>query len=188
MATETTLTADAPYPRIPDQHAELWRKVKEYQFDKPGAPYPFSQKLKKRNKWNDHAFALRVIEEYRKFLYLTQTCPYMCTPSLIVDEAWHLHLQYTDMYWIKMCRDIFGRALHHHPGDGSDEDKEKFAAIYERTLDDYTKVFGTPPEDIWGKPNPSIDWRAICAKLPVPRIIKDNLMELFAPAPSEEAP
>lgn len=82
---------------------------------------------------------------------------------------------------------IFKRPMHHHPGNGSIEDQEKFAAIYERTLDDYQQVFGEPPENIWGKPNPNINWRNVLAKLPVGQRARSTLLDLF-PSPADEAP
>jgi len=105
----------------------------------------------------------------------------------VVDEAWHLHLIYTYSYWEVLCTQIFKVPMHHHPGNGTDEDQTKFAAIYERTLDDYKRFFGEPPVEIWGKPNESIDWRAILSALPVPKRTKSALLDLF-PRPSDEAP
>lgn len=181
----STQTANAGY-NIPEEHAELWRQLQEFVFDEPGVEYNFSKRLAKRNKW-DIALALRVIEEYRKFLFLLKVTGHMVTPSTFVDEAWHLHLIYTYSYWEVLCMRIFKQPIHHHPGNGSDADQAKFAALYERTLEDYKGFFGAPPVQIWGKPNESIDWRAILAALPVlPRRAKSTLLELF-PQPSDEA-
>ena len=158
--------ADSPSYNIPPERAELWEKLRSFVLDEPGAAYPFSARLAKRNAyggWN-LGYALRVIEEYRKFLYLLKTAGHWVTPSKSVDEAWHTHLLYTQSYWIDLCCNIFGEPIHHHPGNGNPDDTEMWEAIYERTLDDYSKVFGTPPEDIWGKPNPSLDWRTILEK------------------------
>ncbi len=172
---------------IPAEHAELWRQLRDFVFDEPGAEYTFSKRLAKRNKW-EHAFALRVVEEYRKFLFLLKVTGHMVTPSTFVDEAWHLHLIYTYSYWEVLCMRIFKQPIHHHPGNGNDDDQAKFAAIYERTLDDYQRFFGEPPVNIWGKPNDSLDWRAILAALPVvPKRAKSALLDLF-PRPSDEAP
>jgi len=173
-------------PAISAEHQEVWRQLQGFVFDDPGAPYPFSLRLAKRQKWT-HEFALRVIEEYRKFLFLLKAAGHMVTPSTIVDEAWHLHLIYSYSYWELLCVRIFKEPIHHHPGNGSDEDQEKFAAIYERTLEDYQRFFGEPPVDIWGKPNPAVDWRKILSNLPVGKRLKSSLMALF-PRPSDEAP
>lgn len=169
---------------IPPEHKELWEKLKNFVFDEPGAAYPFSKRLAKRNSYREGwtlEFALRVIEEYRKFLYLLKTAGHMVTPSMAVDEAWHVHLIYTRSYWVDLCLNIFGEAIHHLPGNGNADDTAKWAAIYERTLEDYAKVFGTPPVEIWGKPNPSLDWRKALAPkaAPVTERKPDPTLSLF---------
>ncbi len=178
-------TIEDHYPRIKTEHERLWQRLVDFQFDVPAVPEPFSRRLAKKMDW-DHAFALRVIDEYRKFLYLLKTAGHTVTPSKSVDEVWHLHLIYTHSYWEVLCADIFQEPIHHNPGDGSIEDIEKYAAIYERTLDNYSEVFGAPPADIWGKRNHSINWRNILARLPIGRKSRSKLMDLF-PQPSDEA-
>lgn len=173
-------------PDIPPEHQEFWQQLQAFVLDEPGAPYNFSSRLAKRNRWT-HEFALRVVEEYRKFLFLLKAAGHMVTPSTVVDEAWHLHLMYTYSYWEVLCMRIFKEPMHHYPGNGSAEDQEKFAVIYERTLEDYQRFFGEPPEDIWGKPNPAIDWRTILDQLPLGKRLKSSLLDLF-PRPSDEAP
>jgi hypothetical protein len=150
--------------QIPLEHAFLWQQLENFVFDKPGADVPFSRRLAKENRWS-HGFALQVIEEYRKFLYLMKTQGHVCTPSRLVDQAWHLHLLYTTSYWDDLCRDIFHCPMHHHPGDGSTKDTLKYAAIYERTLEDYQRVFGEPPRKIWGRRNLDFDWCKLLAEL-----------------------
>jgi len=151
---------------IPAQHSELWERLQRYEFDRePGAPFSFALRVARRNNWTLE-YTVRVIEEYRKFIFLTRTTGHMVTPSVWVDEVWHIHLMYTRSYWVRLCHDIFDAPIHHHPGDGSAEDDEKFSAIYERTLQDYSACFGEPPCDIWGHANPRIDWRNIVSKLP----------------------
>ena len=72
------------------------------------------------------------------------------TPSDQVDQAWHLHLTYTQSYWNDLCRDLLGRPLHHGPTRGGRVEKSKYGKWYQRTLDDYTRFFGhPPPADIW---------------------------------------
>lgn len=180
-----------PEFNIPEEHQWLWQQLRDFQFDNPDAPHPFSKRLAKRNGHNQwtHDFALLVIEEYRKFLFLLGAAGHMVTPSINVDEAWHLHLMYTYSYWEVLCQKIFKRPMHHFPGDGSDEDREKFAAIYERTLADYQRFFGEPPANVWGKPNPNIDWRKILQNLPVGKSLRSTLFHIFPPLPepSEEA-
>jgi len=166
--------------RIPPQHEELWRKLQHFDFDQGSIKGAFVRRLAKEQRWKE-SFALLVIDEYRKFLFLMKTAGHMVTPSLFVDQAWHLHLIYTVSYWERLCLEIFNQPMHHSPGDGSNEDKEKFAAIYARTLDDYTQIFGTPPKDIWGSANGLPDWRIVLARFrrPVQALAQIDLLALF---------
>jgi uncharacterized protein (TIGR04222 family) len=72
------------------------------------------------------------------------------TPSDQVDQAWHLHLLYTESYWDGLCRGVLGRPLHHGPTRGGVREAAKFHDWYGRTLDSYRRLFGSePPADIW---------------------------------------
>jgi uncharacterized membrane protein YgcG len=72
------------------------------------------------------------------------------TPSVAVDQAWHLHLCYTRSYWIDLCEGIVGRPLHHGPTQGGRLEDARFHEQYERTLHRYEHEFGEPPPaDIW---------------------------------------
>lgn len=84
-------------------------------------------------------------------MFLCVTTGHMCTPSVHVDEAWHLHLLYTKSYWDKLCKEVLGRPIHHQPSEGGTSENTRFAGLYERTLNSYASVFGEPPADIWGK-------------------------------------
>jgi hypothetical protein len=143
---------------IPKQHRALWNKLKSFQFDKQGALYPFSMQLADESFAGNHQYALAVIDEYRKFLFLLDTTGHSVTPASDVDEAWHLHLSFTGLYWNKMMDRVLGKRLGHNPGNGSAGDDTKFRAIYQRTLHDYTQYFGEPPLRTWGKIDPKIDW------------------------------
>jgi uncharacterized protein (TIGR04222 family) len=71
------------------------------------------------------------------------------TPSDAVDQAWHLHLTYSQSYWEEFCPTL-GKPLHHHPGEGGDAEADKFRAQYQKTLASYEIFFGEkPPADIW---------------------------------------
>jgi hypothetical protein len=151
--------SDAPRFKIPLAHAALWEKLAAFPIDDPSAQFQLSMRLAKEQEWT-HDFALRVIEEYRKFLFLSMVSPEMVTPSLRVDEAWHLHLLYTRSYWQELCVKTLGRLIHHQPSTGGQQEDEKFSGLYVRTLDLYAGIFGEPPEDIWGrrqsKPNQAV--------------------------------
>ena len=49
----------------------VWKKISGLEFDNQNAELTFSKRLARENRW-PHWYALDVIEEYRKFLYLLQ--------------------------------------------------------------------------------------------------------------------
>lgn len=127
----------------------LWHRIEGYNFDQPDINLPFSARLARENGWPPE-FAQRVVEEYKKFVYLMCVSDEMLTPSQEVDEAWHLHLVYTRSYWDNFCRGVLGRDIHHEPTEGGAAENAKFHDCYRRTKERYQEEFGTmPPSDIW---------------------------------------
>jgi hypothetical protein len=157
-----------------------------FTFDIIGVPKSFSDRVALRNKWPRH-LALRVTEEYRKFLYLRATLGKRVSPPTMVDEAWHIHMLYTKSYWVELCQKIMGEPIHHKPGSGSIEDDLNTKAIYAHTYDEYVKVFGEPPSDIWPDPHQGLDWRSIIAELPGTKHVKSQIFHLFSDASDEAA-
>src|SRR5580698_4696137 len=98
-------------------HADLRARVEAFQLDDPKAALPFSQRLARENGWTQ-AFAVRVVREYRRFAFLAIAAGHPVTPSEAVDQAWHLHLCYTESYWNHFCRETLGQPLHHGPTKG----------------------------------------------------------------------
>lgn len=138
----------AGYPHDP----QLRARIQAFSPDEPGVVFPFSARLARENGWT-RAFAERVMEEYRRFVYLAITAGHPVTPSRQVDEAWHLHLVYTRSYWEEMCGRVLGRPLHHDPTKGGGAEGTKFVDWYARTLDSYARAFGhAPPPDVWPSP------------------------------------
>ena len=130
----------------------LRERIEAFQLDDPESSLPFTSRLAREQAWT-HAFAARVVFEYRRFLYLAMTADHPVTPSEEVDQAWHLHLVYTKNYWHVLCRDILGKELHHQPTLGGQDEGEKFTDWYSRTLASYRAVFHQcPPQDIWPEP------------------------------------
>ena len=128
---------------------ELWQRIHAYSPDKAGVEFPFSMRLAREQGWSKR-FSLRVIEEYRRFIYLACTAGHPVTPSPAIDAAWHLHLIYSKYYWDDFCRDVLQRPLHHHPTEGGVAEGDKFTDWYSSTLKSYEAFFGQkPPEDIW---------------------------------------
>lgn len=126
----------------------LWQAIQEFDLD-GDSPLPFSKRLARDNDWSP-AFASRVVEEYKKFVFLAMEAGHLVTPSDEVDQAWHLHLCYTRSYWDQMCGQVLGRPLHHGPTKGGAQERAKYTNLYEKTLDSYRAHFASePPSDIW---------------------------------------
>jgi hypothetical protein len=133
---------------IPAQEP-LWQNIQNFSLDNPGVDFKFSDRLARENGWPP-AYALRVIEEYKKFIFLCCITPGGVTPSDPVDQAWHLHLTFTQSYWNDLCRDTLGQQIHHNPTKGGKAEAIKFDGYYTHTNQLYIQTFGTvPPADIW---------------------------------------
>lgn len=131
------------------EQAELWQKLKYFEMDNVKSALPFSERLARDNGWTLD-FALRAVDEYKKFLLLAATLPHPVTPSDEVDQVWHLHLLYTRSYWDELCRQILRKPLHHSPTCGGNAERSKFNDWYNYTLTSYQTTFGhAPPKDIW---------------------------------------
>ncbi len=126
----------------------LWLKLQVFTFDHEDA-LTFTQRLARENNWSAE-FAQRVVDEYRRFLFLALRAGHPVTPSDEVDQAWHLHLVYTRSYWQELCQDILGRPLHHGPTRGGTAEDDRFERQYAETKVSYARWFGRePPADIW---------------------------------------
>jgi uncharacterized protein (TIGR04222 family) len=134
------------------KHVELCRRIEQFQLDSPEVALPFSARLARENNWPS-AYAQRVISEYKRFTFLAVVAGHPVSPSEAVDQAWHLHLTYSENYWKVFCPEILGKPFHHHPTKGGGSEKHKFEDWYARTLESYEKFFGAPPpRDIWPAP------------------------------------
>ena len=102
----------------------VWKKIAGLEFDIEGVDLPFSKRLARENRWPQW-FALDVIDEYRKFLYLLERAGHPVTPSVEVDQVWHLHLLYSEMYWEDFAEGMPVKP-YHGPTRGGNEENEKF--------------------------------------------------------------
>lgn len=128
---------------------DLWRRLEAFELDDPAASLTFTRRLARENGW-DVSYAARVVDEYKRFVFLAMTAGHQVTPSDEVDQAWHLHLTYTRSYWGELCGDVLGRPLHHGPTKGGAEEGRRFETQYEATLSSYRHAFGeVPPADVW---------------------------------------
>jgi hypothetical protein len=128
---------------------DLWRRLEAFELDDPAASLSFTRRLARENDW-EFFYAARVVDEYKRFVFLAMTAGHEVTPSDEVDQAWHLHLTYTRSYWGELCGEVLGRPLHHGPTKGGKAEGDRFEEQYEATLASYRQVFGIePPPDIW---------------------------------------
>jgi hypothetical protein len=133
----------------PENLNSLWIAIKNFDIDGSPADLPFAKRLAKEHGWSQ-GYANRVIEEYRRFVFLGMAAGHPVSPSRIVDEAWHLHLLYTDSYWNRLTKEVLPRPLHHNPSKGGKAEDKKHADWYSKTLVSYRTLFGhEPPLDIW---------------------------------------
>jgi hypothetical protein len=131
------------------KQSQLWQKIENFQLDSPQSAFKFSDRLARENGWGQ-LYTLRVIEEYKKFIFLCCITQNGVTPSDAVDQAWHLHLTFTDSYWIDLCRDTLQTEIHHNPTKGGAQENAKYDGYYTDTQQQYLQIFdANPPPDIW---------------------------------------
>lgn len=151
-------------PIDPRQQA-LWDRIHAHRFDDPAARLTFTGRLARENGWTI-GHAVRVVGEYRRFVFLAMTAGHAVTPSEDVDQAWHLHLAYTRDYWKTFCGDVLREPLHHGPTRGGASESGRYDQQYRQTLATYAATFDTPPPaDIWPTPEqrfgPDLAWRRV---------------------------
>jgi len=128
---------------------ELWKRISKFQIDDSGSSFTFTQRLARENGWSIE-YSIRVVDEYKKFLYLAMTSSVSVTPSDEVDQAWHLHMLYTESYWDELCGKVLEREIGHGPTKGGNSERVKYNDQYNKTLALYKSEFGVDaPEDIW---------------------------------------
>lgn len=128
---------------------ELFEKIQAFELDDNSANFKFSERLARENGWSK-TYTHRVIDEYKKFIFLCCISDSGVTPSDPVDQAWHLHLTFTKSYWIDLCQHTLNQQIHHNPTKGGDSEREKFKNYYETSESLYKEKFGIfPPDDIW---------------------------------------
>lgn len=92
------------------EQRELWSTIRSFDIDGGPASLTFSKRLARENGWSV-GYAERVVDEYRKFVFLCMASGHKCTPSDEVDQAWHLHMIYTESYWTRFCGEVLPRSL-----------------------------------------------------------------------------
>ena len=131
------------------EQKELWNKIQNFELDDPESLLTFTTRLARENGW-ELIYTLRVVEEYKRFIFLLCVSEHPLTPSDQVDQVWHLHLLYTQSYWIEFCKNTIHREIHHGPTKGGKKEGDKYTDWYNKTKQFYEQVFAqTPPDDIW---------------------------------------
>ena len=132
------------------EHAELYRRLMAFDIDGlQSVAFPFAARLARENGWS-RVFAERVVNEYKRYIFLAATVGRSMTPSEEVDQAWHLHLSYSKSYWTRMCGELLNNPLHHNPTEGGSSEADKHLKQYDDTLRTYRETFGKDaPTDIW---------------------------------------
>lgn len=131
------------------EQVSLWNQLTRFAFDAPGTQLTFARRLARDNGWTDD-YTSRVVEEYRRFLFLAVHAGHVVCPSEDVDQAWHQHLVDSRSYWEDLCGTVLRQPLHHAPSRGGQAELKKHHAMYEATLASYRRLFDeAPPRDIW---------------------------------------
>lgn len=131
-----------------DEQLRLWEKLNDYELDDPEVNFSFTDRLVRENGWG-YDFAIRTVDEYKKFILLIVCSGHPCTPSDEIDQVWHLHLLYTRSYWTDMCQEILNLDIHHGPTKGVSQ-RDDFKNYYSKTKESYVRFFNEqPPSDIW---------------------------------------
>ena len=127
----------------------LYDPISQFTIGTGNEQLTFTGRLARDNGWTE-AFAARVIDEYKRFAFLGVVAGHPVTPSDQVDQAWHLHLTYSQSYWDEFCGQVLETKFHHGPTRGGQGESHKFNEWYQRTLESYVRLFGQePPPDIW---------------------------------------
>ncbi len=130
----------------------LWNKIKAFQFDDEAVSFKFSNRVARENGWTK-SYTFRVINEYKKFVFLCCISENGITPSDPVDQVWHLHLTFTKSYWTDFCKNTLQKEIHHNPTKGGMQEGVKFNDFYTNTKQIYISKFAEdPPVDMW-QPN-----------------------------------
>jgi hypothetical protein len=87
----------------------IWDRILGFCLDHGEAAFSFAARLAQDNGW-ELLYALRVLDEYRKFAFLLAAAGHMVVPSDAVDQAWHLHILYTKS-WVANKAAAIGVAL-----------------------------------------------------------------------------
>jgi hypothetical protein len=149
------MTKQELWLRIKGYHFEhivptnMWDKIIEMFGGTDASTKAFADKISRKHKCSI-AYAIKAVNEYKKFLYLAVISDFHVTPSQAIDKVWHEHILFTQAYGI-FCKEIIEYELNHHPElIPVEEQTERYHAQYLSTIELYIKEFGKlPPANVW---------------------------------------
>jgi len=112
----------------------------------------FASKLTRKLGWKT-GFALRAINEYKKYVYLGVISTKNVTPSKVIDQVWHEHQLFTKAYR-EFCKETIAKDFDHTPElVPIPEQTLLFNQQYLDTVALYRTEFNMePPADVWAVP------------------------------------
>jgi hypothetical protein len=110
-------------------------------------------KMMEQQMGSNAEMANRVIEEYRKFLFLAMRAGHQVIPPGPINDVWMMHMQNAQNYWENLGQMISERPV------ASGVDAKAMGSMgdaWAATLKSYEAIFGAkPPMDIWGTGPPA---------------------------------
>lgn len=127
---------------------KLWHRLEGYSFHER----PLTRSLVDRlHAETGHSIDVcyTLVEEYRRFMYLTGSTGETLAPSPIVDVVWKMHVQDEKAYFEDFCPRILGRIMKRPDVSLPFMDDP----AYGRTLDHYADEFGRAQVQFWPDPD-----------------------------------
>ncbi|MGQ0801032.1 MAG: TIGR04222 domain-containing membrane protein, partial [Pseudomarimonas sp.] len=129
------------------EQTALWQRIQAHPFENATVALDFTRRLAREQHWS-LSEARAAVAEYRKFCFLA-ALGHAVTPSVDVDEVWHLHLTYSRDYWQCFCAQVLRTHLHHGPTVGGLAADARYRDQYGATLRLYEQYFDVPPVRWW---------------------------------------
>jgi hypothetical protein len=96
----------------------------------------------------NHERANMLIDEYKRYMFLSVVTREMQTPSEEVDQVWHYHMSHSTNY-LNFCRKVLNFGFfHHNPSDGKPGAEKIFRNVYQETRDNIEKYFGEKANEL----------------------------------------
>ena len=91
------------------EHAALWQRIDSFTLDDAAASYPFSARLARENGWS-RGYALRVVEEYKRFVFLAMVAGAFQAQDGLAAPHWLL-ITYVVYTWGELCLSPVGLSM-----------------------------------------------------------------------------